>query len=163
MDSDALIKITKGSMKEPIVSAFEVHIPAKVRAETVEEGKAGGHPDATLIEQNVSRGKIKVVEAAKSTAIERIIAGINLVGGEADSVRLFRQGGYDAIASDDSRFVGLLHGLGIPYLTPAAMVIYLVRRKRISREEGRQRLEALSESISSDEYLATINALKESE
>lgn len=161
MDSDALIKITKASIKDMVVSMFEVHIPSKVKVESVDEGKAGGYADAVIIEDNVDKGMLKVAEAAKTTATERIIAGIKLVGGEADSVRLFKQGGYDAIASDDIRFVRLLEGLRIPYLTPAALIVFLVRRKRISISEGRRCLEELRPFISSEEYLTTLDALRE--
>ena len=36
---------------------------------------------------------------------------MNLLGGDADAVRLFKRG---TIASDDSRFIDPIEGLGIP-------------------------------------------------
>lgn len=161
MDSDVLIKITKASIKDLIVSAFEVVVPFEVKNETVEQGKAGGYPDALTIEENVMKGKLKVGGGGGAITTEKLIASLNLLGGEAGSLRLFKRGGYRAIASDDSRFVDLLESLGIAYLTPAALLISLLRQKQISTNETRQYLEKLKPFISSDEYLASLEALRQ--
>ena len=42
MDSDALIKVTKASVKDVIVSNIEVFVPEEVEREIVDEGKIKG-------------------------------------------------------------------------------------------------------------------------
>jgi len=160
MDSDVLIKITKASIKDLVVSEFEVYVPLEVKNETVDEGKVGGHVDALMIEENIMKEKLKVTEAGGTRTAERLIASLNLLGGEAGSLRLFRRGGYGAIASDDSKFVDLLESLGIAYMTPAALLIYLMRQKRISLSETLQYLEKIRAFISSEEYLTSLEALR---
>ena len=161
IDSDVLIKITKASVKDVIASNFEVYMPLEVKNEAVDEGKVGGYPDALAIEENITKGKMRVAETRRSGTTDRLIANLNLLGGEAGSVRLFKQGGYEAIASDDSKFIDLLESLGIPYMTPGALLIHLLRRKRISKREALQYLDKVRAFISSDEYLASIEALRQ--
>ncbi len=159
MDSDALIKLTKTSVKDLIASNFELCIPLEVEKEAVNEGKLRGYPDALVIAENIGSGKLKVAETRRLETIERLINSLDLLGGEADSIRLFKQGGYEAIASDDSRFIDLIEGLGIPYVTPGTLLIYLWKIKAVSKEETRRRLDKLREFISSEEYLTSIEEL----
>jgi len=163
MDSDVLIKVTKASIKDLIASNFEVHIPSEVKKEAVDEGKLGGYPDALAIDENIVQRKLKVAETRRVEAIEELIKSLSLLGGEADSVRLFRQGNYEAIASDDSRFIQLVQGLGIPYMTPSALLIHLWKSKAIPRQEARRYLDKIREFISSEEYLASIDELRKDE
>jgi len=163
MDSDVLIKVTKASIKDLIVSNCEVHIPSEVKKEAVDEGKLEGYPDALAIDENIAQGKLKVAETRRVEAIEKLIKSLSLLGGEADSIRLFRQGNYEAIASDDSRFIDLVQGLGIPYMTPGALLIHLWKSKAISRQEARHYLDEIREFISSEEYLASIDELGKDE
>lgn len=160
MDSDALIKIAKSSLKDLIVSNISVHIPCGVKKESVEEGKAAGFADAVLLEKNVSLGKIGVVSARKRREVEAIIRDLELEGGEADSVRLFHQGKYDSIVSDDQKFLDLIDGIGIPFLTPTALIFYLYKVRRLALEEARRSLEKIRPMISAEEYSLTMERLK---
>jgi hypothetical protein len=65
---------------------------------------------------------------------------------------LYTQGGYDGICSDDRRFLARLRTLGIPFLTPAVLLLVLVKRGSLTRQEGSARLQALAPYISADEY-----------
>ena len=49
VDADVVIKMTKTSLKETVVSSFTVLIPPEVAVECVEQGMAGGHPDALAV------------------------------------------------------------------------------------------------------------------
>ena len=160
MDSDVLIKIAKASIKEVICSKFAVYVPSEVKAEAVDEGKVRGHTDALIIEENILRRKLSVEEAKESQTTERLITQLNLRGGEAGSLRLFKEGGYGAIASDDSKFVDLLEGLGIPFMTPGALLIRLLRHKQISESETLECLDKIRQFVSSEEYLASIEAVR---
>lgn len=157
MDSDALIKITKSSVKEMVLSNISTDIPKKVEQETVDDGKKSGHPDAVVIERNIQAGKIKVRETRSSDVSERIIASLNISGGESDSLRLFsnNRGNYDCIITDDQKFIDLIDGLEIPFLTPSALLVYLVNQKRVSPDQALQYLDKMKPMISKEEYILT--------
>lgn len=133
MDSDALIKVTKASVKDVVVSNIEVFVPGEVKREVVDEGKAKGYPDAIIIEDNIRKGKIKVMDTRSDELTESVIGSLHLLGGEADSFRLFKQGNYDAITSDDQRFLDLVDGLSIPFTTPTSLLLYFSTYGKLGR------------------------------
>jgi len=153
MDSDALIKITKGSVKDVIVSNVEVSVPREVKKEVVDEGKTMGYPDAVVIEDNIKKDKIKVIDAESNEPMESVIESLHLLGGEADSYRLFKKGEYDVIASDDQKFLDLVDSLGIPFMTPTSLLLYLWKTGKLSKRETLEYLEKMRKLISSGEYL----------
>ncbi len=147
MDSDCLVKLTKSGSKEAIVSAMEVHIPPLVKKETVDEAKERGYQDAFIIEENIDKKVLQVVKHQwkKSPAI-------SATKGEAEVISLYHGGNYDAIASDDQRFLKRLEAANIPYLTATACLIYLHKNKRVERSAAVEMLESLKPFISRDEY-----------
>jgi len=159
MDSDALIKIAKASVKDVIVTNINVCVPMEVKREAVDEGKAGGYPDAIVIEDNIRKGKVKVVDAQPDELTESLIESLYLLGGEADSLRLYKGGDYDAIASDDQKFLDLIDGLGIPSITPAALLLYLWKSGKASKQETRKYIERIRGLISLEEYLISVEEL----
>ncbi len=159
MDTDVLIKVTKSSLKDLVASNFDVFIAEGVKREAVDEGKEKGYPDAILIERNISEDKIKRVIAGTDEATENIIRGLRLIGGESDTLRLFMRGNYDAIASDDQRFLDLIDGLGLPFMTPSSLLLYLWRNGKISEQETRSYLGKMKELISEEEYLVSMEEL----
>ncbi len=86
-----LIKITKASIKDVIIPGFEVDVTFEVKNETVDQGKAGGHPDALTIEENIMKGRLIVVGGGVTRTTERLIASLNLLGGEPSSLKLFKR------------------------------------------------------------------------
>ena len=159
MDTDAMIKLTKGSAKETVSKAFTLILPPQVRRECVEQGKAGGYPDAIRIEENLKTGRLVVARGRRSAGTEALIRDLKLLGGEADVVRLYRAGGADLIVSDDRRFLQFLEGLGIPFATPAALIVALVRQGHAAPKEGLALLDKIAGSISEDEYREARRAL----
>ncbi|MBI1812073.1 MAG: hypothetical protein HY035_03750 [Nitrospirae bacterium] len=147
MDSDCLVKLTKSGAKEAIVSVMEVHIPPLVKKETVDEAKERGYQDAFIIEENIDRKVLQVVkhEWKKSSAI-------SATKGEAEVISLYLGGNYDAIASDDQRFLKRLEAANIPYLTATACLVYLYKNKKVERSAAVGMLESLKPFISRDEY-----------
>ena len=95
MDADCLIKLTKAGMKERVCAAWSIHIPSVVRRETTAE--APRLPDATRIADNIRSGLITVVSGARRSG-----------KGEDAALTLFQAGKFDAIATDDVRFIRLL-------------------------------------------------------
>src|SRR5437899_7757688 len=115
MDSDVVIKVTKSSLKETIVSAFSVLLPPGVVVECVEQGKEGGHADASKVEENIRNGRIHVRTTRKSGRTETLVRDLKLGGGEADVFRLCESGTADVAVSDDRRFLHVLEALDIPF------------------------------------------------
>ena len=155
-----MIKVTKASAKETLAKAFTLVLPPEVRRECVEQGKAGGHPDAIRIEENLRKGLLSESRGKRSSETEAVIRDLRLAGGEADVVRLYRGGAADLIVSDDRRFLQFLEGLGIPFSTPAALIVALVRRKKATPKEGLVLLDKLVDFISEDEYLEARRGLE---
>lgn len=146
MDSDCLVKLTKSGAKEVILSGMEVHIPPLVKMETVDEAKMHGYEDAFTIDRNIEKKAIQVV------ALKRERAPDMSVRGEAEVVALYLEGNYDAIASDDRRFLKRLDADNIPFLTPTACLVHLHKSGKIGKAQALEMLEALKSFVSTDEY-----------
>ncbi len=142
MDADCLIKLTKAGLKECICNAFDVTIPHLVKEEVVDRGRIKGLPDAHLIDKNIKHKLLKVGGVRNSD--------INV--GEKEAVALFENGGFDAIGSDDKRFIKQLRLFNIPYITPAVFIAILLKRGDLTKDEAMRRLSDLSEYISENEY-----------
>ena len=74
-------------------------------------------PDALVIERNI-REKIIQVDKKREQSID---------AGEKEAMALFQNGGYDAIGSDDKRFVKRLRLFNIPYVTPAVFIAIMLK------------------------------------
>ncbi len=161
MDSDTLIKLTKTGAKEVVVSAAEIVIPPEVERETVAEGKDGGFPDAFKIERNLERSLLRVLQTPRTEEIEEIIAKLELKGGEADLVRLFKAAGLDAVVSDDQKFIDLAKELEIPFTTSSGLLVYAWKSGVIDRRECLKLVEKLKPMISEEEYQLCLFELEE--
>ena len=139
MDADCLIKLAKSSLKEFVCRNFSVAIPTIVEKEIVVDLKK--HPDAVLIKQNIETDLLAVTESKGSA--ER---------GEDAIFEVFQAGQYDAICSDDKKFIKRLRIFNIPYLTPAVLIIVLLKNKTIHVETALHHLESLLPMISEEEY-----------
>ncbi|MEI6389178.1 MAG: hypothetical protein WCQ50_21445 [Spirochaetota bacterium] len=143
MDADCLIKLTKAGLQEEVCSAWNITIPSLVRSETVD--RVPHLPDAVRIGQNIARGRLTV---------ESI--GSDLEKGEDAVLLLFQGGGFDAVASDDARFIRRLRGLGLPYALPAVIVVRLYLDGMMSEKRAESALVALRPHISADQHAAAI-------
>jgi hypothetical protein len=81
IDTDALIKLTKSSSKRAVGTAFTVFVPSEVQKECVEQGKAGGFPDALRVEENIGRGVLRVRKPKRSAKTDAIVKDLRLSGG----------------------------------------------------------------------------------
>lgn len=153
MDADCLIKLTKAGAKEAVLSAMEVCIPLAVKREAVDAGKASGYADASVIEENINKGKLRAIAQRKGTGhAARSIRAMVLHGGEKELLSLYDEGGYHKVASDDGRFLKKLDALSIPYMTAATCILHLYHAKRATKSVARDLLERLKPSISEEEY-----------
>ena len=141
MDADCLIKLAKAGLKERVCRAWEVAIPALVRRETTEQAPA--LPDAIRIRENIAAGYVVVVPGSAGAG-----------KGEDAVLRLYQAGGYDAVATDDARFIRHLRGLGIPYAVPAVIVVGLRLGGVLSLDEAQTALAALRPHVSMEEHAA---------
>lgn len=142
MDADCLIKLTKAGLKEYICKAFDITIPHLVKEEIVDKGKVKGLPDAIIIDNNIKNSLIHL----------RGERSYELNEGEKEAVALFQKGGFDAIGSDDKRFIKQLHIFNIPYIMPAIFIALMLKQGDILKDEAEKKLTALSEYISENEY-----------
>ncbi len=159
VDSDVLIKLAKTSLKETATSAFTISIPRGVVVESVDRGKEAGFPDALKIEENIRQNRIAIRTPRRNQVAEPIVRDLRLASGEGEVLLLFRSGGYDAVASDDRRFLQTLDALRIPYVTSSSLLVLMVRMKHINARQALVDLERLAEFIGENEYLLARNAL----
>lgn len=151
MDADCLIKLTKAGLKEEVCNVFDVVIPHLVKEEVVDRGKTKGLPDAFVVERNIS-GKLIKVKGEKSGKTNT---------GEKEAMALFQNGGFDAIGSDDRRFIKQLRLFSIPYITPAVFIAIMLKGGKLTLLDAEKKLDALSEYISENEYYAVKTFIKQ--
>lgn len=72
--------------------------------------------------------------------------------GEDAIFSIFQHGGYDAIYSDDKRFIKRLRFLNIPYITPSVFIALLLKKERLTTKEAQEKLDCLSSFVSDKEY-----------
>lgn len=139
MDSDCLIKLTKAKLKELVCNNFSVIIPQIVKKEVIDN--AVGFPDAELIKENLNKGLITLARQKPAT-----------IKGEDAVLKLFKDRDFDAICSDDKRFIKKLRYFNIPFITPSVFIVILIKKKKLTLKDARKKLDTLSHFISDDEY-----------
>lgn len=146
MDADCLIKLTKSNLKELVCKNFSVVIPQLVKEEIVDNAK--GHPDGVVIKKNLERKLIFLCKPHSS-----------FKKGEEAIFAIFQQGDYNAICSDDKRFIKRLRFFNIPYITPAVFISILLRKGILTISEATEKLDSLSAFVSDEEYSAVKSTL----
>ena len=139
MDADCLIKLTKSKLKELVCKNFSVAIPQLVKEEIT--CNAHEHLDAVIISENIENKLITLNTMLFPSK-----------KGEDAIFSIFQQGGYDAICSDDKRFIKRLRLLNIPYITPAVFIALLLKKERLTIKEAQKKLDCLSSFVSDEEY-----------
>ena len=160
MDSDSVIKLTKAKAKEIVLKNVEAYIPPKVVEETIEVPKEEGYADAFLIEENLKKGLLEVGKIEENEEVEEMIKLLRIKGEESDVFRLYRSGDFDAVSSDDGKFLDILDALDIQYITPSALIVYLFKKKVLSREDTKSYIANLKEMISDEEYYLAIKGVE---
>lgn len=161
MDADALIKLTRASLKEAVVENLDVVLPPEVERETVHEGKAGDHPDALVIERNIQEGNLEVRAPPQTGALAMPLEELGVQGGEVEVLQLHASTGSELIVSDDARFLRTVEGLGLRFTTPAALVVILERLGVLDRKQALDKLDALAPHISEAEHVGAREVLLE--
>lgn len=143
MDADCIIKLAKSNLKELVCKNFTVIIPEVVKEEVID--KAQGQPDAVVIKGNIEKNLLTISKVPSS--VHR---------GEDAVFRVFQRGRFDAICSDDKRFIKRLRLFDIPYITPSVFIVLLLKGGKLTVKEASKKLESVSPFVSDDEY----NAIK---
>lgn len=141
IDTDCLIKLTKSGLKELVCGNFSVFIPQIVKKELIDN--ASEHPDSMIIKENIEKGLLTVIEIQSSSK-----------KGEDAVFATFKQAKFDAICSDDKRFIKRLQLFEIPYITPSVFIAILLKSGNLTIDEAGGKLDLLSSFISDDEYSA---------
>ena len=139
MDADCLIKLTKSKLKELVCKNFSVAIPQIVKEEITYNTQE--HFDAMIISENIENKLITINTMSSSSK-----------KGEDAIFSIFQQGEYDAICSDDKRFIKRLRFFNIPYITPAVFIALLLKKGKLTVKESREKLDCLSSFVSDEEY-----------
>ena len=139
MDADCLIKLTKSRLKETVCKNFSVVIPMYVKQEVVDN--AGERPDSVIIGENIEKQLLSVDKSVTVAA-----------KGEDAALSLYQQGGFDAVCSDDKKFIRKLRLLDVPYITPSVFIVILLKDGTLTVGSAMERLEDLSPFVSDDEY-----------
>ena len=145
MDADCLIKLTKAGLKGFMCQHEEITIPVEVKIEVVDVGKEKGHPDAELVEKNITKGLVSLAKEITTGHLK----------GDAALIATFNKGRYGAIATDDAKLIRMLGSAGIPYILPALLIYSVYKRGLIDHGTGMNWLSRLSAFISEDEYTMT--------
>jgi len=143
MDTDCLIKLTKSKLKELVCRNFSVIIPQVVKEEVIDNAEE--HPDAMIIKGNIETGLLSINK--KQSSAQK---------GEDAVFTIFQQGKFDAVCSDDKRFIKRLRLFDIPYITPSVFIAILLKKGKLTIKEAHKKLDSLSPFVSEDEY----NAIK---
>lgn len=98
MDAMTIIHLSKITLLRSLVEKMEVVIPRKVFKESVKDSLRR-YNDALITDALIREGKIMILDANIDGIKE--IERFGMTGGEAEVVALYREGKYDAIASDD--------------------------------------------------------------
>lgn len=161
MDADALIKLTKASLKEEVLGLVDALVPPAVEEEAVDQGKEEGYPDAVRIEENLDAGTLDRVDAGASERVERLVGELRLAGGEADALRALDGTEAALIVSDDERYLGSLEAMGYPYTTSTGLVAALALRGRLDRDRARVLLDKLRPYVAEAPFLEARRAVLE--
>ncbi len=162
MATDAMVKLTKAGATEPVSKAHEMILAPAVQREAIEQGKAGGHGDALLIEQNVRGGRVALRGGRRLAQAEVLVASMRLSPGEEDALRLYLTARADVVVSDDFDFLRKLRSLQVPMLTPAALLVDMVQEKALTKDAGLRLLQQLAPHIADEEYFVARTAMEAS-
>lgn len=140
MDADCIIKITKAGLKEAVLNFFDTFVVDEVKLDVVDEGLGKGYPDAKVVEENIEKNKIKIVQSPKR------------VKGDAAIIGVFNKKEYDLVGTDDKQLIKRLMALGIPHVVPGILLYLIYKEGKIEKQKAISFLEKLSSYISDDEY-----------
>ena len=138
-DSSSLILLTKSELLMPLTKKIKLTIPNQVYTEVVEEGLKKNFTDAIKIRELAGEGKILVKSVGKKREFP-----ITLGKGEKEALELFYQEKADKIIVDDKKALNVCKMLKIPYITAHIVLMGLLAKKIIDKNQALKSLETLN-------------------
>jgi predicted nucleic acid-binding protein len=138
-DSSALILLAKCSLLETVCDFFELVIPSTVIAEVATEDLVRTHPDAALISDLISQGKIRVHRNGNP----KLTVPISLHQGEQDALFLAMELKGSILATDDGKAIKAARFLKLPFIITPKIVVEFYELRKISFKKARESLEKL--------------------
>lgn len=100
--------------------------------------------DAILIRQRIKENKIEVKKAKGKKQVENLSKDFKIQKGEAETIILCIENKYKGIATDDYNAMKACTVLEIKYISTLAILINAVKKKKLSIEEAKTKLEQLT-------------------
>jgi len=141
-DSSTLILIAKigvlGLFLESV--KFQVHVPAEVAKESCAVKKS---LDALLIQKAIDELKIRVVAVKNRKLVAKLRRDFGLGMGEAEAIVLAFSERATVMGIDDKNGINACKLLGIPFTTAVGILIRMLEKKLVTKEEAVAKLAAL--------------------
>jgi rRNA-processing protein FCF1 len=160
LDADGLIKLYRAGVLAIVSETYRCVIPQAVHDEAVTQGEARFHPDAEAIERIVL-APVEILDTPLRTEIVLEDAEVRLGRRERALLSLFSKQHEDVIVSDDRYFLSLLTRHGIPFVTPATLIVLLVRPGVLQRERALRALARIRPLIREAVYEQATRNLEE--
>lgn len=142
-DSSTLILLQKVDVLDLLLKNHEIIIPNEVYKEVVIKGKNKAHEYAFFIEEHIKDKKIKIIKVKNSKIIQNLVNNYNINQGEAEAIALFLEKKADIIAVDDHKAINICRIMKIPFMTPLSFIIYLLRKKLITKNKAKLKIQLL--------------------
>ncbi len=134
-DAMVLINLAKTTTLEKSCDYFEnVFIAEEVFKEAVILGKQKGMADAILIENLVKQNKIKVKKVKNRNSI-KLSNELNIYGGEAESLIIYKEENADFLISDDDNLRKKKYLVNANIIGSLAVLLKLRKTKKIGKEK----------------------------
>ena len=104
---------------------YTLVIPDIVKYEVVDAGKAKNCDDAFVVEKNISKNFITIVNHVS-----------DYVKGDSALIDLFPKGNYDAVATDDAKLIRRLRTFEIPFILPGLIIFRFLKDGHITKDQG---------------------------
>lgn len=146
LDATALIYLTKATVLRRLQGLGRpLLLPAEVYQEVVVQGKASGAQDAFEVERLAEEGIFRVTEPLPGSDLAEVREPLR--GSDADAaVLLHAEATGGTLVSDDRRLRSLASLRGTDAIGNGGVLIALVRRGELTKEEGKEALEAMIEA-----------------
>jgi len=138
-DSSALILLAKCGLLETVCDLFEMTVSPVVSGEVASESLVKTYPDALLISNLVSTGKIRI-SAPRQV---KLPLPLSLHKGEEEALMLALEVMGTFFATDDGKAIKAARFLKVPFIISPKIVVELVRLRKISLKKARESLEKL--------------------
>jgi predicted nucleic acid-binding protein len=138
-DSSALILLAKCGLLETVCDLFEMTVSPVVSGEVASEALVKSYPDALLISDLVSKGRIRI----RAPRRVKLSLPLSLHKGEEESLRLALEVKGALFATDDGKAIKAARFLRAPFIISPKIVVEMLRLGKISLNSARESLEKL--------------------